>query len=69
MVPPVAAALETVVSPKKFVAVTLTEYVPFVPTVVSFEPAVRSVTVGVPGAARFEDEPAIIWYSSPSIIS
>ena len=42
-----------------------------VPTVsaVSFEPAVRAVRVGAAGAARFCEEPAIIWYSSPSIIS
>ena len=36
---------------------------------VSLEPAVRTVTVGAAGVARFWEEPAIIWYSSPSIIS
>ena len=36
---------------------------------VSLEPAVRAVRVGAAGVGRFCEEPAIIWYSSPSIIS
>ena len=56
------ACADLIVSPKKFVAVTLTEYVPFVlfyRGLIGARGTERD-RVGVPGVARFADEPAII---------